>query len=144
MKYLVLVILFFPQPSGAEIYKWVDVQGRIHFGDTPKAEDSAEEVVVDPILYEFEKASDIDYFKTERIPITPTVEMFSASWCSTCKVARKYFQKHNIKFVEYDIDESKSAIKRFEELGGRGIPLILVGEKKMSGFSPGWFERLYQ
>jgi glutaredoxin len=42
----------------------------------------------------------------------------------------------NYPFVAYDVEKDKSAMKRFQENGGRGVPLIIVGNKKMSGFSP--------
>jgi len=32
---LVLALMFLPQPAGAEIYKWVDENGNVHFGDRP-------------------------------------------------------------------------------------------------------------
>ena len=40
LKYiLVLLLLFTVMPSMAEIYRWVDEQGHVHFGDKPKGSD---------------------------------------------------------------------------------------------------------
>lgn len=35
------ICLFLAMPVQAEVYKWTDEQGRVHFSDTPPTEDSA-------------------------------------------------------------------------------------------------------
>jgi len=42
--------------------------------------------------------------------------------------------------VAYDIEKDSAAMQRHRELGGRGVPLIVIGSKKMSGFSQESFE----
>jgi glutaredoxin len=72
------------------------------------------------------------------------VVMYSAQWCGVCKTARRYFQEHKIRYTEKDIERSKRARQEFERLGGRGVPLILVGRKRLSGFSAASFEKVYR
>lgn len=69
--------------------------------------------------------------------------MYSTKWCGVCKKAKAYFQANQIPFREYDIEESQRARKQFEKYNGKGVPLILVGKQKMSGFSTASFERIY-
>jgi len=38
--------------------------------------------------------------------------------------------------VSYNIVKESGAKQRHKELGGRGVPLIIIGSNKMSGFSP--------
>jgi glutaredoxin len=40
-----------------------------------------------------------------------------------------------IAYVAYDIEKDSAAKRRHKELGGRGVPLIIIGSNKMSGFS---------
>ena len=70
--------------------------------------------------------------------------MYGAEWCGVCKKAKRYFNANNIPFTEYDIDKSKKGRREYEKLGGGGVPLILVGTQRMSGFSASSFQRLYQ
>jgi glutaredoxin len=61
--------------------------------------------------------------------------MYATSWCPYCAQARAYFGRKGITYTEYDIEKSATAKAEFRRLGGRGVPLILVGREKMSGFS---------
>ena len=144
MKYIVFILFLTSPFVEAEIYKWVDEQGRVHFGDSPRIEDNAENVVVDVVSYEYVKVEEIEFYQSEKKKNKPTmVKMYSTSWCGYCQKARKYFSENNINFVEYDIDKDKVANRRFKELGGKGVPLILVGKKKMSGFNSQRFDNIY-
>jgi len=71
------------------------------------------------------------------------VVMYSTSWCGYCRQARRYFKSKDIKYVERDIERSRLAKRTYDRLGGNGVPLIVVGENKMSGFSKRQFDRLY-
>lgn len=64
------------------------------------------------------------------------VVLFSTSWCGYCRKAREYLNTNGIAHVEYDIEKSSEGKRRFDELGGRGVPLILVGDQAIRGWSP--------
>jgi glutaredoxin-like YruB-family protein len=66
---------------------------------------------------------------------TGTVELYVTDWCGYCKKARKYLTDQNIPFVAYDIEKDSAANQRHKALGGNGVPLIIIGKHKMSGFS---------
>lgn len=72
--------------------------------------------------------------KKERF--TGTVELFITSWCPSCKRAIAYLQEQGIPYTAYDVEADAQAKKRFDELGGRGYPLILVGTNKFYGSNP--------
>ena len=73
-----------------------------------------------------------------------SVVMYSTSWCGYCRQARRYFKSKGIKYVERDIERSRLAKRAYDRLGGNGVPLIVVGENQMSGFSARKFDRLYR
>ncbi len=135
--------LLFIQPSAAEIYKWVDAEGKVHFSDAKPDNKRAESVElkinsyhgVDP---EPAASSLTKPAKRKR------VVLYSTDWCSYCKQARRYFRAKGIAFKEYDIEKSASAKKAYDKLGGHGVPLILVGSARMSGFSEARFNKLYE
>jgi len=70
--------------------------------------------------------------------------MFSAEWCRYCREARRYFQTNRVAFRERDVDKDPAARREYDRLGGTGLPLILVGDQRMSGFSVDAFRRLYE
>lgn len=77
-----------------------------------------------------------------RAESTPGVVMYATSWCPYCAKARAYFAKSGIAYVEHDVEKSAGANAEFKRLGGRGVPLIVVGRERMSGFSEQAFEHL--
>jgi glutaredoxin len=54
-----------------------------------------------------------------------------------------YFRRHGIDYVEHDIERSPEGRAEYQRLGGGGVPLILIGEQRMSGFSEARFDSLY-
>ena len=68
------------------------------------------------------------------------VVMYATSWCGYCRKAREYLKRNRIPYVEYDIEKSSEGKRRFAELGGRGVPLILVGTQQIRGWDPGALE----
>jgi len=73
---------------------------------------------------------------------TPEVVMYATSWCPYCAKARAYFAESGIAYVEHDVEKSARARAEFKRLGGRAVPLIVVGREKMNGFSEVGFEFL--
>ena len=74
---------------------------------------------------------------------TVPVVMYATAWCPYCAKARAYFKRTNTAFVEHDIERSAEAHAEFKRLGGRGVPLILVGGEKLRGFNELAFESAY-
>lgn len=72
------------------------------------------------------------------------VVMYSTDWCGYCKKARDYFRSQNIAFVEYDIEKNPQARRQYDALGAKGVPVILVGDKRMNGFSVSGFQGIYR
>ena len=50
--------------------------------------------------------------------------------------------RKGISYKEYDIEKNTSAQRKFKQLGGRGVPLILVGKQSMSGFNASRFQAM--
>ena len=63
------------------------------------------------------------------------VKMYATSWCPYCAKARAYFARRGIAYVEIDIEKSREGRVEYDRLGARGIPVILVGQQRMNGFS---------
>jgi len=148
---LPVVLFLLAATSSAEMYKWVDEHGTVTFKDTPppkkkkrvKVKVYTDDGVASAPLSQSinEKSSSPKTAKknsaksTEKPRFSGTIEMYVTDWCPVCKTAENYIAGKNYSYVKYDIEKDDSAKRRYTELGGRGVPLIMVGSKKMSGFS---------
>jgi glutaredoxin len=79
-----------------------------------------------------------DYDKEEK------VVMYATSWCPYCQQARNHFRQLGIPYTEYDIERDRTAKQRYQAFGGRGVPVIFVGKRRMNGFSVSGFNKIYQ
>jgi len=138
-----VVVSVFMAPATAEIFKWVDDDGKVHFGDSPPDESRAEQIEVKINSYTSAEIVPFEAAITSQVR-RGRVVMYSTTWCGYCKKARRYFQDNNIPFQEYDTETSEKGKADYKKLKGTGVPIILVGKKRMNGFSPSGFERLYQ
>lgn len=124
--------------TSGEIYRWTDENGEVHFGDRPSRAHSSKPVELRINTYEA-----ISYGSSS-IATADEVVMYSADWCGVCKQAKRYFRQQGIPFTEYDVERSSRGSTDFRRLGGRGVPVILVGDKRMNGFSVQGFEKIYR
>lgn len=131
-------------PAYAEIYQWIDENGKRHFSDR-KPEKNYQLKTLKPKVNSYQSVSYEDYPFTVRDSkkSNKDIVMYSASWCGYCRKARNYFNQNNIAFTEYDVEKSARGKADYKKLNASGVPVILVGDKRMNGFSASRFEYLY-
>lgn len=133
-------------PAAAEVFKWTDSAGRVHYGDKEPEDAKSERLKVQVQSYDGPaKVMDwaaILHKKQPEVPATANVVMYSTSWCPHCKRARAYFAQNGIAYQDVDVEKSEAGKRDFAALGGGGVPLILVGGKAMRGFDPARMEQL--
>jgi glutaredoxin len=159
-KLLLLIVSFFLSTSSTaiEVYKWVDKEGIVSFSQTPPpSEHTPQNAAVEtlsfadpPLIEEMENPNEaadkntLGVQKTEPSKRLPPVKIYTTSTCPYCLMAKSYMNQKGIAYTEYDIDKTPTYQSAFKQLGGRGVPLILVGAYRMNGFSPEAFDRLTQ
>jgi len=65
----------------------------------------------------------------------PDVIMLGAWWCGYCYQAKKYFQKNNIHYCEYDMESTLEGKRLYEKHGGGAVPIMLIGDYELRGFN---------
>lgn len=80
----------------------------------------------------------LDYMSgtTDAAHASDGVVLYATTWCRYCEKTRQFFAKHNIPYVEYDIERSEQGYKQYKRLGGRGVPLVNMYGTIISGYSP--------
>jgi glutaredoxin-like YruB-family protein len=152
-----LAVLCAVMPARAEMYQWTAEDGSVTFKDTPppaskkrskvKVYKDSDFTAAPPIQQVAPPLNDKNAAKLPSQPapakkerFSGTVEMYVTDWCGYCKQAQIYMKSKGIPYVAYDIEKDSAAKQRHKELGGRGVPLIIIGSNKMSGFSPASLE----
>lgn len=131
--------------SAEEIFRWVDENGKTHFGDRPPASAEPEKLELRINVYESpEIVSRSPPSAKANAGGRPRVVLYSTRWCGHCKQAKAYFKANKIPFSEFDVEKTRKGQADFKRMKGRGVPIILVGESRLNGFSPAAFERLYR
>ena len=143
MKFRTLwLFMLIPLMVMSQIYYWVDENGVKHYTSTPpdkgKSGDYSVSATASPEQVEAEKKAlkeAIAKQEKERGRGYPHIVMYSTSESQLCQVARKFFNENRIPFTDYQVDLSEERYHEFMDLGGEGVPYILVGDKKMKGWS---------
>ncbi len=65
----------------------------------------------------------------------PRITLYSTTSCGHCRQLKQWLKQHQIRFVEMDVQRNARAFKAYQRHGGRGVPLLLVGEHKIQGFN---------
>ena len=138
--FFLVALLFSSMVANAEFYKWVDDKGNVHFTDTPPKGEKAEELELKINTYSAVEITPL----VERLGRKNKVVMYSATWCGICKKAKRYFKAKKIPYVIYDVEKSYSGKRDFKLLKGKSVPIIIVGDKRMNGFTVARFDKLYQ
>jgi glutaredoxin len=94
-------------------------------------------IVVGLLLWRTEFVQELIYPPQDYSALTVDnpVTMYSTDWCGYCAKTRRFFKRNQIAFVEYDIEKSEKAQLEYEQLGGGGVPLVLVNEQLVRGYN---------
>ncbi|MFU2210536.1 glutaredoxin family protein [Solidesulfovibrio sp. C21] len=71
----------------------------------------------------------------------PKVEIFMTSWCPYCAKAEAFFKAKGVPFSASDIEKDSAARMRFQKYGQRGVPLVVIGDIVIPGYSVAEYEK---
>lgn len=73
-------------------------------------------------------------------PPTPQVEIYTSAGCGYCKALKVYLGARDIAYVEHNINATLETRRAFFAMGGRGTPLVVIGDTRIHGFNPARIE----
>ena len=151
---LLLAFFVFMSVANAQVQKWVDADGKVHYGNYPPSESDSKPIKDAPITTVFGTSSvdlpeepaqgDVDSlvgiskskpFESRSVTRAGKATLFATSWCGYCKKARTYLRRNGIAYSEYDIEKNPQARVAFKRYGDTGVPLLVKGDKHLRGFS---------
>ncbi len=59
------------------------------------------------------------------------ITLYTTTWCSDCRMVKRYFAQHNIPYVEINIESDPDSAAAVEQLNGgyRSVPTFRYGDK---------------
>jgi glutaredoxin len=138
-------------PAGAQVAKWVDAEGRVHYGDRPPA---GKAVSAEPlrgtlsvgdgmtvVTEEFQSAPAPAQAAPLPQPRRGEIWIYTTPRCRYCRIAKEHMLLKGIKFAEKDITENARYKAEFRALRGRGVPVTLAGAQRFDGYREEAYER---
>jgi glutaredoxin len=118
-------------------YRWVDQDGKVHYGDRPPKE--AREV--QERKYSAPAADRAPSFATRQAQENFPVTLYVGADCPACQEGRDYLKKRGIPFEEKLVASNEEIDALRARLGGGEVmvPSLQVGTKMSKGFlAPTW------
>jgi glutaredoxin len=121
--------------ASAEIYRWTDAHGRVHYSDKPPPDRAAKQVRIKvPSITGPAVVTPARPGAVSQAAARQPVKIFTTAWCGYCKKAKAHLAARGVPYREIDVETSDSGQREYAELRGRGVPVILVGSQRMDGF----------
>lgn len=126
-----LALLLCAAGASAEMYKWVDAAGKVHFSDQPpppgakpvEIKAGAGGSATTPLPYELAQAARAH-----------PVLLYTRPKCDACDQARTFLRERGIPFAEKTVSTAAEEAK-LKEVGGNGrLPFVTIGRTKSTGF----------
>ena len=129
------IALVFANVAQAELYRWVDEAGNVHYSDTPPPPSARQSdrkripgnAVASPALpYELQQA-------VKNFPVT----LFVTECGEGCTQARALLAKRGVPHTELDATDPAGYEQLKKATGGRmEVPVLVVGHETLRGFQP--------
>lgn len=138
--FLGLALLLCAGGASAQVYKWVDANGKTHFTDTPPPSNAKPSQIKSGAAVGA-VSSDMPYALATAMRNFP-VTLYTTSSCGGCDAGRAYLRGRGIPFTEKTVSNAGDE-ERLRAAGGDGnLPLLVVGSAKATGYQQGTWESM--
>ena len=129
----------------AQLYRWTDPSGRVHFTDTPpppnaknvqKKKGGPGPSTSSPAI------APNDPYVVQQARKTSPVTLYTAPGCEPCGTARKLLNERGVPFKEVSVVDEAGAEALKKAVGGSIVPAIVVGTGSQMGFEQGAYNLL--
>lgn len=127
-------------------------QGRSTYLETLEAADAEQEAFKKvfaayrpPVVNAPVSVKPVEHYTNPKHPakaVDDTVRIVTTPSCTYCKKAKRYFKSRRIRYTEIDA-RSSAGQALMRRHNARGVPLILIGDAVMKGFSAAGFDQIY-
>jgi glutaredoxin len=133
-----LCLLSLAIPAAAEIYRWEDSDGRVHFTDQPPPNvKRVQQLPAQP------QPGDPNVAKLREATAKAPVVLYTGDCGQVCKDAESYLKGRGIPYTTRLVDKDLKALQDLKQLtGGNGVPVVVIGGSAQKGFQQSTWETL--
>ncbi|MBC7684638.1 MAG: glutaredoxin family protein [Bdellovibrionales bacterium] len=133
-----LALLLGAGSASAQLFKWVDANGKTHFSDQPPPQGAKPAVLKGSVG---NSTAGMPYALATAVRNYP-VTLYTTGSCGACDSGRSYLKKRGIPFTELTVGTAEDEA-RLRAAGGDGsMPYLIVGRSKAAGFAEGSWETM--
>lgn len=137
-----LIALLLTSTATAQLYRWTDPSGRVHFTDTPPPANAKNVQKKRMAAPPSEAGKAAEPFAVQQARKTSPVTLYTAPGCEPCGDARQLLNARGVPFKEVSVADEASAAQLKKAVGGATVPAIVVGESSQMGFEQGIYNAL--
>ena len=132
---LILLIVVAMTNAQAEMYRWVDERGKVHYGDQPPA--AAKDVQQKKLGGNYIESDQLP-FATKQAARNYPVTLY-ANDCQPCNIGRALLAKRGVPYSQRNPEASPQELEALKKLTGSAeIPVLVVGSMQpVKGFEEG-------
>ncbi|MDR3395102.1 MAG: glutaredoxin family protein [Parasulfuritortus sp.] len=132
---LFLLALTFALPATAELYRWTDNAGHVHYSDQPPP----------PSVKQIKRISSPNVESGDPAKSGAPVTLYSGNCGPTCDQAADYLRQRGVPFTLKNADKDpKLAQELKKRTGAMEIPVLFVGESMQRGYSPSVWDKMLE
>ena len=138
---IAILIMTAAASAGAQMYRWTDKDGKVHFGDSPPPP-GARNVTKKgaPVQSSAAPAANVPFATQQAMKDSP-VTLYSTPGCEACNEARKLLNARGVPFKEVSVNSEKELAQLQGAVGSNSVPSMIVGPSVVKGFEEGAYNR---
>jgi glutaredoxin len=133
---LAALVVVVATPAAAQMYRWVDKDGRVHYSNSPPpaAARNVEPRNLSPSVVE---SSQQPYAVQQAVKNFPVVLYTHADCKEPCADARKLLASRGVPFREVAVTDEKTQDELKRATGDTQVPVLMVGKQANRGYESG-------
>jgi glutaredoxin len=138
MRYLALLLLF-PVLAQAQMYRWVDDSGKVHYSDRAPSSD-AKNLEKRTVRSGQGSSAGLPYALQQAAGNFPVTLYTSEACKDTCAQARELLNKRGVPYSEVTVTDEADLAQLKKLSGDHAVPVMTVGHEVYKGFESGIYK----
>jgi glutaredoxin len=126
------MLLALDAQAQSNVYRWVDKNGKVHFSDTPPAEET-KSVSQKKLGGGYVQESSLPYATQVASKRNPVVFYTDPKCGTACERGRDFLAGRGVPYSERD-GTTKAGAEEMQKLGIRDVPVLMIGARSMRGY----------
>jgi glutaredoxin len=128
-----LVAIAAAPATAAQLYRWVDAQGRVEWRDTPPPE-NAKQVEQRRVQGNLTPTTSVPYAMQQAVKNFPVI-LWTTTCGAVCDKAKSHLTARGIPYAEKDAKANNDEFRKVT--GAMEVPVLFVGRQQLKGYSAG-------